>query len=623
MSGLHSKQTENHVPFSWRYANATVLGTAVGFVAADIGKFALQEDDMSLHMLVAISPGIAWTKMATSAGEGDMLKLDYDHDDDGAVDAADYATNADTVDNVHAADLVPVTRTVNGLPLSSDIAIETTHGGYAAEFLFCEDVVFDGTTPVWHELEKQGDGGTSGSHTATETSYVELDRYVTAALSSAVVPAGLWSFTLFAKMSAQSGQIKAEIYRVDTAGAIVGNVLGTTETVAFSNTVTVAISCSVFIAEKTGWALTDRIGVVLSGKRIGGSATLTFYHNLASGWASSMRAPITLLHNQMSGLNEGDYRHLTAAQYSDLTDSGETTLHSHAGISGSVATDTIWDTAGDLAVGSGPNTASKLAVAGVTDGWVLTADDGQALGMKWAAPAAGEGGGVPADTVLTDTYANRPAAGTAGRYFLPSDGIAAYRDTGAAWVAFGPVHRLTPPIAGDFTWDNQDTATIVTNKGFPYLSVPGHLSTAVHALYKAAPAVPYVITVGIIPTYFSSDFAGMGICWRQASDGKIVTLSFTMHSGNYPQLRSCKMTNADTYGSDYGNQRGVALTTPFWMRLADDNTNRILSFSGDGINFITFHSVGRTDYITADQVGFFVDGRGIDCGMTVLHWHEA
>jgi hypothetical protein len=56
--------------------------------------------------------------------------------------------------------------------------------------------------------------------------------------------------------------------------------------------------------------------------------------------------------------------------------------------SGDVATDTIWDAKGDLAGGTGANTAARLPVG--SNGQVLTADSGETTGMKWA--AAGGGG---------------------------------------------------------------------------------------------------------------------------------------------------------------------------------------------------------------------------------------
>jgi len=69
------------------------------------------------------------------------------------------------------------------------------------------------------------------------------------------------------------------------------------------------------------------------------------------------------------------------------TDGQVLTTHGHgntptwAAGGGGVATDAIWDAKGDLAVGTGANTASKLAVG--TDGKYLKADSGEATGMKW------------------------------------------------------------------------------------------------------------------------------------------------------------------------------------------------------------------------------------------------
>ncbi len=58
------------------------------------------------------------------------------------------------------------------------------------------------------------------------------------------------------------------------------------------------------------------------------------------------------------------------------------------GVTAVIATDTLWDAKGDLAAGTGANTASRLAV-GAND-TVLTAASGEATGLKWAAvPAVG------------------------------------------------------------------------------------------------------------------------------------------------------------------------------------------------------------------------------------------
>jgi hypothetical protein len=61
-----------------------------------------------------------------------------------------------------------------------------------------------------------------------------------------------------------------------------------------------------------------------------------------------------------------------------------------------VATDTLWDTKGDLAAATGPDAAVKVPVG--ANGQVLTADSTQTTGIKWAAAGGGGGGGLLAST---------------------------------------------------------------------------------------------------------------------------------------------------------------------------------------------------------------------------------
>ena len=217
--------------------------------------------------------------------------------------------------------LVIIEGAVQELAASDSLPVDV-QGGFASTYLFCDDVIFAGTTPPWHELERQSDGGTAASHTVTtgNNTYVEMDRYVTSALGTTLIPEGNWSFILYCKTDNRTRlmQIKADVYRVNSAGAIVGGVLGTAESTIIDSITPVGYPASCFIAEKTGWAPTDRIGVVISGRRVTNNGTLTYYHDHDNGWGSSMEAPLVLLHNQMAGLNDGDYRHLTATQYTPV-----------------------------------------------------------------------------------------------------------------------------------------------------------------------------------------------------------------------------------------------------------------------------------------------------------------
>lgn len=98
-------------------------------------------------------------------------------------------------------------------------------------------------------------------------------------------------------------------------------------------------------------------------------------------------------------------------------------------LSKAISNDTVWDTKGDLAVGTGADTASKLPVG--TNNQVLIADSTQATGIKWGAGTPGPtGAGVPVggttNQVLVKTSAVDYATawqGTLADIALAGDGL--------------------------------------------------------------------------------------------------------------------------------------------------------------------------------------------------------
>jgi hypothetical protein len=88
--------------------------------------------------------------------------------------------------------------------------------------------------------------------------------------------------------------------------------------------------------------------------------------------------------------NVGGTLNTTAIDFAAFTGSGG---------SGDVATDTIWNALGDLAAGTGSDTAARLAVG--TDGQILYADSGEATGLLWDDPPSGGAGAVTFITELT------------------------------------------------------------------------------------------------------------------------------------------------------------------------------------------------------------------------------
>lgn len=105
---------------------------------------------------------------------------------------------------------------------------------------------------------------------------------------------------------------------------------------------------------------------------------------------------------------------------------------SAGGGSGDVATDAIWDAKGDLAGGTGANTAAKLT-AGAND-TILMADSGETTGLKWVASA----------TPSTQAFGDAAAVGT-GDTFTRGDHKHAMPalGTGATNAAAGNDSRLS------------------------------------------------------------------------------------------------------------------------------------------------------------------------------------
>ena len=67
----------------------------------------------------------------------------------------------------------------------------------------------------------------------------------------------------------------------------------------------------------------------------------------------------------------------------------------------------------------------------------------------------------PSNVILSpNTFANRPAAGTAGQVYHATDSPLVSIDNGTSWDLWLPGHgKVTPPDVSDFSWDNQGTAT--------------------------------------------------------------------------------------------------------------------------------------------------------------------
>ena len=241
--------------------------------------------------------------------------------------------------------------------------------------------------------------------------------------------------------------------------------------------------------------------------------------------------------------------------------------------------------------------------------------------ITWETPG---GGG---SSITAGTYAALPAPGTAGDMYLQTDGPYTFLDDGAAWDALVQGYgAVTLPVNGDFAWVNQQTAAVADTSGYIQMSVPvndsGNEDHRVRV--KTAPATPYTVTA-LVSTdrLIVGDFNSVGLYYRQSSDGKLVAFQLLVASGVW-NLYVTKLTDATTFSAHYAGNVPISNKGLLYLRIADDGVNRICSWSQDGNNFTEILSVGRTDFLTADQVGWGANGNATKAtGVNLLSWVEA
>ena len=258
-----------------------------------------------------------------------------------------------------------------------------------------------------------------------------------------------------------------------------------------------------------------------------------------------------------------------------------------------------------------------------TDIVYVVSDPGSSPVSKKATVADVLAAGSYAKT-YTSAYASPPGSPASGDIWLPTDSFyTCLRYSGSVWAPFIGGRQATLPVSGDFAWINQGAASVDDSKGATILLGVAGTGNSLR-IRKKAKAAAYTITAAFMPhNVKGSVYNASGLLFRQSSDGKCQTLSIQSYSDGF-NLISQKFSDATTYSAEY--LRLIIQDAPiYWLRIADNSTNRICSWSPDGLTWIQVHSVGRTDYLTADEVGFFCDSNNVTypSGMTLLSWVEA
>lgn len=265
--------------------------------------------------------------------------------------------------------------------------------------------------------------------------------------------------------------------------------------------------------------------------------------------------------------------------------------------------------------------------------------DGSAPGVRLysatdlAATLAGLSGGG----TVYGTYAARPAAGTAGRIFIPSDGPVQFVDDGAEWrpLINQGVRGKEPPAASTWTKvlaSGIGTTSLADQTGGVALTYTNNSNAVVEALrfaYRTAPALGasgYRVTAHLRPLIARESVTSAvtwlgGIGWRNATSGSVELMEWGSHcdgagAGVNQQhwyllrRRYTASNNGVTPIFGFSSQvisLGTQPAPEMWMRLERNTAgDRKLYTSPDNQNWreaVDFSSTANA-FFTPDQVLF-------------------
>lgn len=226
------------------------------------------------------------------------------------------------------------------------------------------------------------------------------------------------------------------------------------------------------------------------------------------------------------------------------------------------------------------------------------------------------------DVSSTGALSSLPAASKDGILYFPTNGNAIYRDNGSTQKAFYPNFQVSYPSAASFSWVNQGSATANNTAGPLFFSSPAESGDNIKLLVTNTPTAPYTAIMGFRPTNPGVNYTTVGMALRESSSGKLVTFNFSY--GNGFSISSSKWNSVSSWSGAYFDMP-IHTGGYIWYKIYDNNTARYYYYSIDGQNFLQLYSVSRTDFITPDQIGFFVNVNNASwpSGIEIFHWSLA
>jgi hypothetical protein len=228
------------------------------------------------------------------------------------------------------------------------------------------------------------------------------------------------------------------------------------------------------------------------------------------------------------------------------------------------------------------------------------------LGNASAGVSGGGGGGGLAS--LSDLYANligTSCSGTnSGQIAIPTNSLYnLLRCNGATWDHFWHGTKVTPPTVTLLAGTVNNPVVTAVNGGL-FMEGAAGSTFSVRGIYQSYPTPPFKVEVLVIPRWVIQNANAAGILLQDSVSGKLVT--FGLHFTNNPALEINQWNTVSSWNSSANSTPGPDARGDLWLRIEDNGTNRLFSYSSDGSNWEQYFSHQRTTFITPDRLGIFV-----------------
>lgn len=230
-------------------------------------------------------------------------------------------------------------------------------------------------------------------------------------------------------------------------------------------------------------------------------------------------------------------------------------------------------------------------------------------------------------------WASRPTdVAKDGQVYRATDGPYLSVSKGGIWYIFYPHPNLTPPILANLAWVNQGTATSDDSRGPVILTAAAAAADSCKILKAALPGSTYTIELGFFVDAAPADVWEAGIVLRESASGKLVTWCVAYVASENGFVADLLKWNSPTSFNATYSASGAAVIRAFnlnpgrrvrYLRIVTDSTNRRVYTSSDGILWLELTGLAttRTDFITPDEAGFFVNTtNSVAISATVFHF---